>query len=65
MEGGSISWRGGREGKREVEVMVLRKEVRKREVEPIICELLLMRGPKLPENHQNQVERPKLNGMNN
>ena len=46
-------------------MVVLRKEVRKREVEPIICELLLMRGPKLPENHQNQVERPKLNGMNN
>jgi hypothetical protein len=39
MEGGNIVWRGRREGEREVEVMVLRKGVRKREVELIICEL--------------------------
>jgi hypothetical protein len=24
---------------------------------------MLVGGPKLPENHQNQVERPKLNGL--
>jgi hypothetical protein len=57
MEGGNTVSRGGREGEREVEVMVLRKGARKREVEPIICELLLMHGPKLPKNHQNQEMR--------
>ena len=45
----------------EVEVMMLREWEKKRE--PIICGATLVGGPKLPENYQNQVERPKLNGL--
>jgi len=35
----------------------------KKETYPIICGSTLVGGSKLHENHQNQVERPKLNGL--
>ena len=54
-----------REDEMEVEVMTLRKGVRKKRDECIICGSTLVGGPKLPENYQNQVERPKLNGLKN
>ena len=43
--------------------MMLRKGVRRKRDEFIICGSTLVRGSKLPENHQNQVGSPKLNGL--